>query len=130
MYYYDTPITYLINSVFSPVVHFYDECKNHFFVGDHSLQSGEEVLPHVYKLPYLEKSLDYIDGIFFRLLSIEDYCFWEENYREEESITEFAERTYLKSKYEEAIEKAIPGIFENWMRENYIDVDWEFATFA
>lgn len=130
MYHYDTPINYLINSHFSPIVHFYDEQENRFFVGDSSLKNREEILPCVHRLPYLEEHFEFIDSIFFRILTIEEYCFWEENFDDCESIYEFAERTHLKQKYVEATEIAIPYIFENWSRENYLDIDWELATFA
>ena len=134
MFYFNAPVNYLINSYFNPIMHFYDS-KNNEFVScegyDRSSIVANDTAHCLIELPFLEKNINYVKKIFYYSISIDDYCFIEEEFNpENESLAEFAERTHLKEKYADAKEQAIPLILENWIRKNDLNIDWSTVTFT
>lgn len=128
------PINYLINSYFNPITHFYDS-KNNEFVScegyDRRSIIDEDTDHCLVELPFLEKHINIVKKIFYNSITVDDYCFIEEEFDpENESLAEFAERTYLKEKYADAKEKAIPLIMESWVRKNNLSIDWSTVAFA
>lgn len=134
MFYFNAPVNYLINSYFNPIMHFYDS-KNNEFVSHEGYDRTSFMMKDtdhcLIELPFLESNIDFVKKIFYHSITIDDYCFIEEEFDpENESLAEFAERTYLEEKYADAKEKAIPFIIENWVRKNDLDIDWSTVTFA
>lgn len=134
MLYFFAPVNYLINSYFNPICHFYNSENNEFVSCESCNRTSfiENDTTHcLIELPFLEKHTDFVKKIFYHSISIEDYCFIEEEFdSQNESLAEFSERTYLKEKYADAKEKAIPLIIESWVRKNNLDIDWSTVTFA
>ena len=134
MFYFFAPVNYLINSYFNPITHFYDSENNEFVSCESYDRTSfiENDTAHcLIELPFLEKHVNFVTKIFYHSISIDDYCIIEEKFDpEDESLAEFAERTYLKEKYADAKEKAIPLIIESWVRKNNLDIDWSAVTFA